>query len=144
MPHKDPQQRKLFERQYYKDHREAFLRRAKARRAGDLAKRRAFLLEAKNKPCADCGLRYPYYVMDFDHREPAKKSFTVAVDGVRVGIRKLQQELDKCDVVCSNCHRERTYQRAVEGRVSETTAGRKAGGKSGLHRTERQLTTGPG
>ncbi len=29
--------------------------------------------KAKNVPCLDCGILYPSYVMDFDHREPAKK-----------------------------------------------------------------------
>src|SRR5437764_8746341 len=42
-------------------------------------KRRAYLRqlinEAKSKPCTDCGVTYPSYVMDFDHR--GNKSFTV-------------------------------------------------------------------
>ncbi len=31
---------------------------------------RVIVREAKSVPCADCGVKYPYYVMDFDHRDP--------------------------------------------------------------------------
>jgi hypothetical protein len=64
----------------------------------------------KEMPCADCEQSYPYYVMDFDHRE--NKEFLIA-GSVRIrGIKKILKEIEKCDVVCSNCHRERTYQRS--------------------------------
>jgi hypothetical protein len=38
-------------------------------------KRREFVRQMKNQPCADCGINYPYYVMDFDHREDEIKEF---------------------------------------------------------------------
>jgi hypothetical protein len=69
--------------------------------------------EAKSQPCADCGIRYPYYVMDFDHRDGASKQF--ALNSVhRKTKQAILREIEKCDVVCSNCHRERTYQRRLE------------------------------
>ena len=66
----------------------------------------------KNKPCADCEKSYPYYVMDFDHVR-GKKLFAMAqtTSITRVGRKKLLEEAAKCEVVCSNCHRERTYRR---------------------------------
>ncbi len=70
---------------------------------------REFIREQKRKPCADCGVEYPYYVMDFDHRDPNEKSFTIATYGYRVSEVKLLAELAKCDVVCANCHRERSF-----------------------------------
>jgi hypothetical protein len=33
------------------------------------------LWAAKDRPCADCQIRYPHYVMDFDHREGVEKLF---------------------------------------------------------------------
>lgn len=66
---------------------------------------------AKAKPCADCGVQYPYYVMDFDHVR-GEKVFTIATKKCRyLNAKILQSEIDKCEVVCSNCHRERTYKR---------------------------------
>ena len=72
---------------------------------------REYAQKAKQKPCADCGIQYPYYVMDFDHREDKKKLINKFVKG-GPALTSLQIEIDKCDVVCSNCHRERTHQRA--------------------------------
>jgi hypothetical protein len=78
------------------------------------AERRQLVLEAKSRPCADCGVQYPYYVMDFDHRDGRLKEFSLnAVH--RVTKRAILREIEKCDVVCSNCHRERTQRRWVEG-----------------------------
>jgi hypothetical protein len=64
---------------------------------------------AKERPCADCGVQYPHYVMDFDHRED--KKFTISKMAGRVSQQRLKEEIAKCDVVCANCHRERTHQR---------------------------------
>jgi hypothetical protein len=38
--------------------------------------RRELVIKAKSQPCADCGVQYPYYVMDFDHREGVVKKFS--------------------------------------------------------------------
>lgn len=62
--------------------------------------------EAKNVPCMDCGIRYPHYVMDFDHRNPDEKEINV---GVTRSLNKTLKEIEKCDVVCANCHRIRTW-----------------------------------
>ena len=76
------------------------------------AERRQMVIDAKSRPCADCGIQYPYYVMDFDHREGATKQFSLhSVHGVTKNA--ILREIEKCDVVCSNCHRERTHRRRV-------------------------------
>lgn len=62
----------------------------------------------KAKPCADCNKQYPPYVMDFDHR--SGKKFGLAGKAWKP-LPELLEEAAKCDVVCANCHRERTYQR---------------------------------
>lgn len=71
---------------------------------------RNFLSDTKNVPCMDCGVSYPPYVMDFDHRDRSKKSFTIAraVNGQK-SRDALIEEIAKCDIVCSNCHRIRTH-----------------------------------
>lgn len=66
--------------------------------------------EARDVPCMDCGVEYPFYVMDFDHRDPSSKEFTVA-SMINLGsVEKIEKEISKCDVVCSNCHRIRTWE----------------------------------
>jgi hypothetical protein len=62
----------------------------------------------KNVPCLDCNNKYPPYVMDFDHRDKGEKRFSIAW-GIRYQDHVLLNEAAKCDIVCSNCHRERTW-----------------------------------
>lgn len=82
------------------------------RNARSYVRRKAFVREMKSRPCADCGVQYPFYVMDFDHREGESKAYELNhVD--RMAMRVIAREIEKCDVVCSNCHRERTYQRLL-------------------------------
>jgi hypothetical protein len=71
------------------------------------------LRKAKSVPCADCGQCFPFYIMDFDHRPGEVKAFAVAnVAGqTRISAARIQAEIAKCDVVCANCHRIRTWRR---------------------------------
>jgi hypothetical protein len=63
-------------------------------------------------PCKDCGDRFAPCSMDFDHRDPATKvrSVTRMIVGT---IERLLAEVEKCDIVCANCHRLRTFERRV-------------------------------
>jgi hypothetical protein len=63
-------------------------------------------------PCKDCGCLYPPYVMDFDHLFAETKLFSVSQMANRgFSYEKIFEEIAKCELVCSNCHRERTHQR---------------------------------
>lgn len=73
------------------------------------AKKSALINAAKAKPCADCGVEYPSYVMDFDHL--GEKEFNVARGRTSRSFVAVQSEIEKCDVVCANCHRIRTWAR---------------------------------
>jgi len=78
-----------------------------------LAERNAFLAKAKDVPCADCGNKYPPYVMDFDHVRGVK-SFSIAQTSYTKPLRDLKREIEKCEVVCANCHRIRTHSKSHE------------------------------
>ena len=67
--------------------------------------------------CQDCGERDPL-VLDLDHRDPATKHArlkreryrgTGGGNWSRLSFDALAAELAKCDVVCANCHRRRTF-----------------------------------
>lgn len=64
-------------------------------------------------PCTDCGIQYPYYVMDFDHLPEYVKVDNVITLALRGATKLLQEEIKKCEIVCANCHRERTQNRRV-------------------------------
>ena len=61
-------------------------------------------------PCNDCGILYPYYIMDFDHVEDNKVE-NISKMAQWYSIEEILVEIKKCEIVCSNCHRQRTYDR---------------------------------
>jgi len=63
----------------------------------------------ESKPCMDCGVSYPYFVMDFDHRDPTEKEYNLAAIIRSGSYKRIWSEIEKCDVVCANCHRLRTH-----------------------------------
>lgn len=77
------------------------------------SKLRVHLQTAKNKPCMDCGNSYPYFVMEFDHRPDETKLYTISAVNTIPSMDALIEEISKCDVVCANCHKYRTWERLV-------------------------------
>lgn len=102
---------------YYERHKKEILEKAATKRvprAESNARRRRLLQQyvigLKNmRPCADCKVQYPFYVMDYDHVRGIKVSSVSQMIANCVSIEMLQEEIAKCDLVCSNCHRERTH-----------------------------------
>ena len=72
----------------------------------------------ESRGCLDCGKFYPYFILEFDHIRGTK--FKNVAELSTYSDKKLQEEIDKCDVVCSNCHRYRTNARLVEQQTRET------------------------
>jgi hypothetical protein len=73
----------------------------------------------KRSPCADCKRKFHPVVMDFDHLDPSKKSEDVArMVGRAASWKAVVSEIAKCDLVCSNCHRIRTW---IKGRSKKGT-----------------------
>lgn len=89
----------------YQDNQIAWKKRIKERRS----EVRKYIQDVKEaSPCCDCQKFYPYYVMDFDHLDNKTKEVSRMVS---FGLDKVKKEIEKCDLVCSNCHRERTHMR---------------------------------
>lgn len=99
---------KLLTQNHYKNNKALYLKRNLA----SYAKRRQLVVDAKQYPCADCKVQYPYYVMDFDHLDGATKKFSL-YKVHNATKRAILEEIAKCDLVCANCHRERTHQRRL-------------------------------
>jgi Zn finger protein HypA/HybF involved in hydrogenase expression len=87
----------------------------------------------------DCGGSFAPYVMDFEHRDPATKSFWILQRAGSVSTARLEAELAKCDIVCANCHRARTYARAMERQRARVLAGRPPKIESRLRREQTEL-----
>jgi hypothetical protein len=63
------------------------------------------------KPCADCKVPHPYWRLDFDHLPGNKKMFNLAYAKKVGSMKRVIEEIQKCEVVCANCHRDRTHMR---------------------------------
>jgi hypothetical protein len=78
--------------------------------------RTVFIRSFKTAPCMDCGHSFHHYQMDFDHVRGVKlfALSTVNKDRRNRSFDEIFSEISKCDVVCSNCHRARTWARLTE------------------------------
>lgn len=71
---------------------------------------RELSISLKSNPCKDCGKTFHHCAMDFDHVK-GKKIENIA-NLVHSGKKQLfLEEVEKCELVCSNCHRVRTWNR---------------------------------
>lgn len=112
MPYKDPERRKAYNRDYQRNRLQRSPDGLRTRREANERARnrmRKIVREEKDVPCADCGEKYPHYVMDFDHRDPKEKVETVGRLMTWANEARLREEIAKCEVVCANCHRERSF-----------------------------------
>ena len=84
------------------------------------ADRRAMLDKIKTEAgCMDCGLKDVEHpeIYDFDHRPEEVKVQGVAIFVTKGTVENMLQEVQKCDVVCANCHRIRTRARGFDFRM---------------------------
>lgn len=77
--------------------------------------RRAMLTEIRlASGCVDCGYNAHHSALDFDHLPGTEKKFPIMRDGLTRNLESLMNEVAKCEVVCANCHRVRTWRRRQE------------------------------
>ena len=69
------------------------------------------LKRIRGLPCADCHESFPTCAMEFDHRDPTLKVGVLSQMAGRAKIATLLEGIAKCDIVCTNCRRDRSYER---------------------------------
>ena len=131
MPYKNKEDTIEYNKRYYKEQRENILKRLKERRNAEPekhskwkkdyyvrnkkeinARKKVRTDEQKQKAveylggkCQQCGLEdICVNVFDFHHRDPKEKSYDISTKRYR-NFESIKQELDKCDLLCANCHR---------------------------------------
>jgi len=83
----------------------------------DYGKRKWFISSKDGAACVDCSVEHPYYVMQYDHVR-RDKTFNLCITSVYGRtLETLKEEAAKCELVCANCHFDRTYKRKfLEGK----------------------------
>lgn len=103
-------------RKHYQMYRSKYIEKARVRNAEQTRVNNAFLIEYLTcHPCIDCG-ETDIVVLEFDHLRDKVADVSVLA-GQGYSLEKVKREIDKCEVVCANCHRRRTARRAGSYRV---------------------------
>jgi len=92
---------RTYRRLWYKNNKEKQLLRQKVRRQ----KIKKWFHEYKNSlKCSKCDEDH-WSCIEFHHRNPSEKEHCI---GQMIGswsIERIQSEIEKCDIICANCHR---------------------------------------
>jgi len=84
--------------------------RCKKCRSGGVAKRRRKIklmaVDYKGGSCEACGYNKCVAALEFHHEDPSQKDFGISNKGYARSWEKVKLELDKCIMLCSNCHHE--------------------------------------
>jgi hypothetical protein len=107
MPYTDKDKQKQAQHEYYLRNKEKYLESQRQSRK----KIRIFLRQYKeDKKCSRCSENHPA-CLDFHHIDPKNKLFTIGLEALsrKLSISKIEEEIKKCEILCSNCHRKLHY-----------------------------------
>ncbi len=92
----------MVEQRTYADRREELIRAVAKRRR----KIKTLAIAYKGGKCQVCSYRKYQGALDLHHRNRDDKEFSIGQHGYTRSWEKVKAELDKCVLVCANCHRE--------------------------------------
>jgi 5-methylcytosine-specific restriction endonuclease McrA len=92
----------MSETRKYSDRREELIKAVAKRRR----KIKELSIEYKGGKCQTCGYNKCAAALELHHLDAKEKSFGVAEKGYTRSWEKVKAELDKCILLCANCHRE--------------------------------------
>jgi len=92
----------MAEKRKYRDRREYIIKAVQRRRE----KVRLMAIDHKGGRCQICGYSRCVEALEFHHPDPTKKDFGISKKGYTRSWEKVKQEVDKCILLCANCHRE--------------------------------------
>lgn len=87
--------------------------RSRTTRSRTLAKRKIWDIKEESG-CVDCKEKYPHYMLDFDHLPDFEKIDSPTQMIHKYSWEKAVEEMSKCDIVCANCHKIRTWNRYLD------------------------------
>ena len=101
--------RSAYGKEHYAANRERYIEQARVQKEQLRLERTLYLIEFfKANPCTDCGESDPV-VLEFDHLRD--KVFDIGTALIQKKWQTILAEIEKCEVVCCNCHRRRTARR---------------------------------
>lgn len=67
------------------------------------------LVEYKGGKCERCGYDKCIAALEFHHIDPADKNYKIGSQAHTASLERMKKEVDKCILLCANCHREEHY-----------------------------------
>lgn len=61
-------------------------------------------VEYKGGVCEKCSYNKSIWALDFHHKDPTQKDFGIAKSGHTKSWERIKKEIDKCFLLCKNCH----------------------------------------
>jgi hypothetical protein len=92
----------MAEKRTYQERRKYLLKAVQRRRE----KVRLMAVEYKGGRCQVCGYSRCLEALEFHHLDPTRKDFGISHKGYTRSWEKVKEEVDKCTLLCANCHRE--------------------------------------
>ena len=92
----------MTEKRKYADRREELIKAVTKRRR----KIKLLAVQYKGGKCQICGYNKYVGALDLHHIDGSQKSFSIGDKGYTRSWEVTRKELDKCILVCANCHRE--------------------------------------
>lgn len=99
-----------YRNEWYERNKEAEREKAKIRTAQRRKEFKEWFREYKSTlSCSKCGFSHPA-ALDFHHTDSSQKEFTIGSIRASVSKDKIIEEINKCVVLCANCHRIHHYE----------------------------------
>jgi 5-methylcytosine-specific restriction endonuclease McrA len=92
----------MAEKRTYRERREYLIKAVQRRRE----KVRRMTVSYKGGCCQACGYDRCIEALEFHHLDPKQKDFGISYKGYTRSWEKVKEEVDKCVLLCANCHRE--------------------------------------
>ena len=102
----------------YADRREYLIKAVRKRRK----KLRQMAVAYKGGKCEICGYHKCPEALEFHHLDGHDKDFGISKKGYTRSWKRVKEEIEKCSLVCANCHREiHTKLAALNGNIEMKT-----------------------
>jgi hypothetical protein len=117
MAYKNKEDQKACVKKHYEANKEIYKKRASTFSIEARKRNKNFI---KNylllNPCVDCG-ESDVIVLEFDHVRGEKENNIANASNRAWSLKKIKEEISKCEVRCCNCHRRITHKRRLESHV---------------------------
>jgi 5-methylcytosine-specific restriction endonuclease McrA len=99
---------RVYRKNWYEKNKASHLEKVAVRQREVILRARQFVWDYLSMhPCVECGENDPV-VLEFDHITGSKRKTVTELAGQGYSLETVKKEIAKCQVLCANCHRQKT------------------------------------